>query len=147
MKTISNSVLGRIFLSVITLVFVQLVVLEVVYGLISLSAPDSRFFELLPLDQVGFMHILVFAGKINFVNLIFVAVWTILLMLIMYFRLSRADVFSKTSLISPRILWPIVGVLAIIQLPISQSLTPLLAAGCCVAVARFIPLPSSFKSS
>lgn len=132
----------RVLLTITLFFLIQLVLLETIYGLISFASPDTRTFALLPLDQVGFMYVLLLAGKVNLPNLIFVFVWSILLLLILFTRISAPELRGMKSFNSSRIVWPAVGLLALIQLPLSQSFTPFLAAACFIAVARYLPLPS-----
>ncbi len=132
----------RAILTLTLFFLMQLVLLETIYGLISLASPDTRTFDLLPLDQVGFMYVLLLAGKVDQPNLIFVFVWSILLLLILFTRISAPGLRGVRSFNSNRIIWPAVGFLALIQLPLSQSFTPFLSAACFIAVAMYLPLPS-----
>lgn len=132
----------RVLLTITLFFLMQLVLLETIYGLISFASPDTRTFDLLPLDKVGFMYVLLLAGKVDLPNLIFVFVWSILLLLILFTRLSTPESRRIKGFNSSRIIWPAVGLLALIQLPLSQSFTPFLAAACFIAVARYLPLPS-----
>ena len=144
MAKLVESYFVRALTSFITVIIAQLLLLEIVYGLINLFSPDSQVFKLLPLSQVGFMYILVFAGKVNVINLIFVVVWSALLVVIVFLRISTPRESSINSLFINRLLWPVVGVLTFIQLPFSQSFTPVIAACCFVALARYLPLPIRF---
>jgi len=136
------SFLMRLLQTITLFILMQLVLLETIYGLISFASPDTRTFHLLPLDQVGFMYVLLLAGKVDLPNLIFVFVWSILLLLILFTRISGPGLRGMKSFNSSRIVWTAVGLLALIQLPLSQSFTPVLAAACFIAVARYLPLPS-----
>jgi len=136
------SFLMRLLQTITLFLLMQLVLLETIYGLISFASPDTRTFHLLPLDQVGFMYVLLLAGKVDLPNLIFVFVWSILLLLILFTRISGPGLRGMKSFNSSRIVWTAVGLLALIQLPLSQSFTPVLAAACYIAVARYLPLPS-----
>jgi len=136
------SFLMRLLQTITLFLLMQLVLLETIYGLISFASPDTRTFHLLPLDQVGFMYVLLLAGKVDLPNLIFVFVWSILLLLILFTRISGPGLRGMKSFNSSRIVWTAVGLLALIQLPLSQSFTPVLAAACFIAVARYLPLPS-----
>ncbi|MEY2816108.1 MAG: hypothetical protein RJA78_684 [Actinomycetota bacterium] len=136
------SFLMRLLQTITLFLLMQLVLLETIYGLISFASPDTRTFHLLPLDQVGFMYVLLLAGKVDLPNLIFVFVWSILLLLILFSRISGPGLRGMKSFNSSRIVWTAVGLLALIQLPLSQSFTPVVAAACFIAVARYLPLPS-----
>jgi hypothetical protein len=141
MARLYRSYFVRMLISFMTVVFAQLMLLEIVYGLISLFAPDSQGLRLLPVNQVGLMYIILFAGKINVINLVFVLVWSILFIVIVFLRISSDRESSSNLLFLNRLLWPVVGVVTFIQLPFSQSFTPVIASVCFVALVRYLPLP------
>lgn len=141
MARLYRSYVVQMLISSITVVFAQIILLELVYGLISLLAPDSKGLRLLPVNQLGFMYILLFAGKINVINLVFVAVWSILFIVIVFLRIPSDRESSSNLLFLNRLLWPVVGVVNVIQLPFSQSITPVIASVCFVALVRYLPLP------